>query len=214
VQSAARSMGVKYPVAIDNGYDTWNAYNNQYWPAEYLIDASGNIRHIVYGEGEYASTEKLIRQLLTAAHPKASLGKDTGVADTTPSGPQTAETYLGYESAANAEQHLVENELVNYEPPTSVDPDTFALQGHWKVGAQQATAGTGAKLHINYLAKAVYLVIGGEGQVTVTVDGRSHTVPVSGVPRLYTLNQTSKSERHLMTLSATPGIQVYDFTFG
>ena len=104
--------------------------------------------------------------------------------------------------------------LVNYQPPTSVDPDTFALQGQWKVGAQQATAGTGAKLAINYLARAVYLVIGGEGQVTVTVDGRSHTVPVSGVPRLYTLNQTSKSERHLMTLSATPGIQAYDFTFG
>jgi cytochrome c biogenesis protein CcdA/thiol-disulfide isomerase/thioredoxin len=214
VQSAARSMGVKYPVAIDNGYDTWNAYNNQYWPAEYLIDASGNIRHIVYGEGEYASTEKLIRQLLTAAHPKTSLGKDTGVADTTPSGPQTAETYLGYESAANAEQQLVENQLVNYQPPSRVDPDTFALQGHWKVGSQQATAGTGAKLQINYLAKAIYLVIGGEGAVTVTVDGRSHIVPVSGVPRLYTLNQTSKSGRHLMTLSATPGIQAYDFTFG
>ncbi len=205
---------MKYPVAIDNGYGTWNAYNNQYWPAEYLIDASGNIRHIDFGEGDYASTENLIRQLLTAAHPKASLGKATGVADTTPSGPQTAETYLGYESAANAEQQLAENELVNYQPPASVDPDTFALQGHWKVGAQQATAGTGAKLQINYLARAIYLVIGGEGAVTVTVDGRSHTLPVSGVPRLYTLNQTSKSERHLMTLSATPGIQAYDFTFG
>ena len=51
VQSAARSMGVNYPVAIDNGYDTWNAYNNQYWPAEYLIDASGNIRHVVLRRG-------------------------------------------------------------------------------------------------------------------------------------------------------------------
>ncbi len=214
VRSAARSMGVQYPVAIDNNYDTWNAYNNQYWPAEYLIDASGNIRHLVFGEGDYSSTEKLIRQLLTAAHPMTSLGKDTGVADTTPSGPQSPETYLGYESAQNAAQQLVENQLVKYQPPASVDPDTFALEGNWKDGAQQATAGTGAKLHINYLAKAIYLVIGGQGEVTVTVDGRSHTLRVSGVPRLYTLNQTAKSERHLLTLSATPGIQAYDFTFG
>jgi cytochrome c biogenesis protein CcdA/thiol-disulfide isomerase/thioredoxin len=214
VQSAARSLGVTYPIAIDNGYDTWNSYNNQYWPAEYLIDASGDIRHLVFGEGDYSSTENLIRQLLTDAHPTTALGKDTGVADTTPSGPQTPETYLGYESAQNAEQQLVENQLVKYQPPTSVDPDTFALDGNWKVGAQQATAGTGAKLQINYLAKAIYLVIGGQGTVTVTVDGKSHTLQVSGVPRLYTVNQTSKSERHLLTLSATPGIQAYDFTFG
>ena len=52
---------------------------------------------------------------------------------------------------------------MNYQPPASIDPDTFALQGNWKVGAQQATAGTGAKLQISYLAKVVYLVIGGEG---------------------------------------------------
>ncbi len=214
VSVAARSLGVKYPIAIDNSYDTWNAYDNQYWPAEYLIDASGNIRHIVFGEGDYSSTEKLIRQLLTAAHPATQLGKDTGIADTTPSGPQTPETYLGYEQSQNAAQQLVEDKPVNYQRPPIIEPDSFALEGNWKVGAQQATAGPSAKLEIDYLAKAIYLVIGGQGSVTVTVGGRSHTLQVSGVPRLYTLNQTAKSERHLLTLTATPGIQAYDFTFG
>jgi len=214
VKAAARSLGVKYPIAIDNDYDTWNAYSNQYWPAEYLIDANGNIRHIVFGEGDYSSTENLIRQLLTAAHPATHLGKDSGVADTTPTEPQTPESYVGYEQEQNAAQQLVQNQLVNYQLPASIEADTFALGGNWKDGAQQATAGNGAKIEISYQGKVIYLVLGGQGNVTVTVDGRSHTLPVSGVPRLYTLNQTSASERHLLTLSATPGIQAYDFTFG
>ncbi len=214
VTAAARSLGVKYPIAIDNGYDTWNAYNNQYWPAEYLIDATGTIRHIVFGEGDYSSTEKLIRQLLTEAHPATRLTKDTGVADMTPTEPQTAESYVGYEQSQNAAQSLVQDRNVNYQLPRAIEPDTFALGGHWKDGAQQATAGTGAELAINYQGKAIYLVLGGQGEVTVDVGGRTRTIKVSGVPRLYTLNQTSKSERHVLRLTASPGIQAYDFTFG
>jgi cytochrome c biogenesis protein CcdA/thiol-disulfide isomerase/thioredoxin len=214
VAAAAHSLGVKYPIAIDNGYDTWNAYNNQYWPAEYLIDSTGNIRHIVFGEGDYSSTEKLIRQLLTTAHPTTQLGKDTGVADTTPTEPQTPESYIGYEEAQNAAQSLAQNQTVNYQLPQVVQPDTFALGGLWKDGAQSATAGAGAKLAISYQGKVIYLVLGGQGDVTVTVGGQTRTLKVSGVPRLYTLNQTSKSERNVLTLTATPGIQAYDFTFG
>ena len=214
VVAAAHSLAVKYPIAIDNGYDTWNAYNNQYWPAEYLIDATGNVRHIVFGEGDYSSTEKLIRQLLTAAHPAMHLGKDTGIADATPTEPQSPESYVGYEQSQNAAQSLVQNQPVNYQLPSAIEPDTFALGGNWTDGAQQATAGTGARLAINYQGKAIYLVLGGQGDVTVNVGGQTRTITVAGVPRLYTLNQTSKSERHVLTLTASPGIQAYDFTFG
>jgi hypothetical protein len=70
-QSAA--LGVRYPVAIDNDYGTWNAYGNQYWPAEYLVDPSGVIRHVSFGEGEYAGTEELIRQLLVEHDPAPQL---------------------------------------------------------------------------------------------------------------------------------------------
>jgi cytochrome c biogenesis protein CcdA/thiol-disulfide isomerase/thioredoxin len=68
VRAQAAALGVRYPVAVDDGYATWNAYSNQYWPAEYLIDTQGDIRHIHFGEGDYTTTEQLIRQLLRAAH--------------------------------------------------------------------------------------------------------------------------------------------------
>ncbi len=73
VAQAARQLGVQYPVAQDNDYATWNAYENNYWPAEYLIDATGTIRHVDFGEGEYGQTESFIRQLLVAAHPGVHL---------------------------------------------------------------------------------------------------------------------------------------------
>jgi len=69
VRAQAAALGVRYPVAVDDSYATWNAYSNQYWPAEYLIDAQGDVRHVHFGEGGYAITEQLIRQLLRAAHP-------------------------------------------------------------------------------------------------------------------------------------------------
>jgi cytochrome c biogenesis protein CcdA/thiol-disulfide isomerase/thioredoxin len=72
VRAQAAALGVHYPVAVDNSYATWNAYSNQYWPAEYLVDAHGNIRHVHFGEGDYAGTEQLIRQLLSVAHPSVA----------------------------------------------------------------------------------------------------------------------------------------------
>jgi hypothetical protein len=79
VASANCSMGITYPVALDNGYATFDNYRNQYWPAEYLIDAQGNVRHISFGEGDYAQTERLLRTLLTQASPSVSLPPPTDV---------------------------------------------------------------------------------------------------------------------------------------
>ena len=73
VRAQAAALGVRYPVAIDDSYATWDAYDNEYWPADYLIDAQGTVRHVHFGEGDYAGTEQLIRQLLTAAHPGPAL---------------------------------------------------------------------------------------------------------------------------------------------
>ena len=73
VRAQAAALGMRYPVAIDDSYATWNAYHNQYWPAEYQIDAHGDVRHIHFGEGDYSGTEQLIRQLLHAASPGRSL---------------------------------------------------------------------------------------------------------------------------------------------
>src|SRR6266487_4118739 len=92
VRDAVKRFGIRYPVGIDNGYKTWDAYSNNYWPAEYLIDRNGHVRHHHFGEGEYGTTEQLIRGLLA----ERSLPKTTPVADTTPNESLTPESYLGY----------------------------------------------------------------------------------------------------------------------
>ena len=84
VAAGVRRLGLSFPVALDNSYDTWNAYDNQSWPAAYLIDATGQIRHVSIGEGDYSGEERLIRQLLIAAHPGLTLPRPTDLPDTTP----------------------------------------------------------------------------------------------------------------------------------
>ena len=100
VLAGARRLGLTFPVALDNSYDTWNAYDNQSWPAAYLIDATGKIRFVSIGEGDYTQEEQIIRQLLLAAHPGTALPKATNVPNTTPDNPnQSPETYLGADQA-------------------------------------------------------------------------------------------------------------------
>ena len=217
VASQARALGVKYPIAIDNDYATWTAYGNQYWPAEYLIDATGVIRHVTFGEGDYDGTESVIRQLLTAANPARPLTGATNVPDATPTDTQTPETYLGYEYAplhVTGAQPAQDQDHV-YTAPTTVEQDTFALSGTWNDGEQALTAGANAKLELRYEADVVYLVIGGTGTVTVQLNGTTtSTLQISGVPKLYTLEKGSSDLPAILTLLATPGVQAYDFTFG
>ena len=91
VRKATRELDVTWPVALDNKYATWNAYSNQYWPAEYFVDRSGHVRRAHFGEGEYDKSEQLIRILLGKGVPK----RTTDVADATPTGLLSPETYLG-----------------------------------------------------------------------------------------------------------------------
>jgi cytochrome c biogenesis protein CcdA/thiol-disulfide isomerase/thioredoxin len=217
VSAQARALGVKYPIAIDNDYSTWTAYGNQYWPAEYLIDATGVIRHVTFGEGDYDGTESVIRQLLATANPAQPLPSSTNVADTTPTATQTPETYLGYEyaplHAAGAQPAQDQDQVYTF--PSTLQPDTFALLGTWNDGQQALTAGANAKLELSYQADVVYLVMSGSGTVTVQLNGvATSTIAVTGVPKLYTLVKSTDDARAVLTLLATPGVQAYDFTFG
>jgi cytochrome c biogenesis protein CcdA/thiol-disulfide isomerase/thioredoxin len=217
IASQASALGVKYPIAVDNDYATWNAYGNQYWPAEYLIDATGVIRHVTFGEGDYDGTESVIRQLLATADPTGSLAAPTNVADTTPTEAQTPETYLGYEYAplhVTGAQPAQDQDQV-YKFPSTLATNAFALSGTWNDGMQALTAGASAKLELNYQADVVYLVMSGSGTVTVAVNGATtSTIAVTGVPKLYTLVKGNSDLPAILTLSATPGVQAYDFTFG
>jgi cytochrome c biogenesis protein CcdA/thiol-disulfide isomerase/thioredoxin len=216
ISAQAAALGVKYPIAIDNDYGTWNAYSNQYWPAEYLIDPSGTIRHVAFGEGGYATSEELIRQLLSGTKTGQNLPPATEISDTTPTEQQTAETYLGYQYAP---LHVsgttpAQDTAQAYQFPATLQPDTFALAGTWTDGSEEITAGADAKLELSYQAKVAYLVLGGSGTVTVQLNGKTtSTMPISGVPKLYTL-ATGAGARAVLTLSMTSGVQAYDFTFG
>jgi thiol-disulfide isomerase/thioredoxin len=217
VRAQAAALGVHYPVAIDDNYATWNAYSNEYWPADYLIDAHGDVRHVHFGEGDYAGTEQLIRQLLHAAQPGVSLPPPTNVPNKTPTGLLSPETYLGYDRL----QYLVPgNQVVRGAPavyrfPASLPLGGLGLSGVWTEHAQEATAGAKAELELGFHAQEVYLVLGGHGTLDVTVNGRpTQTIDVGSVPRLYTLYQGRSAANGRLLLHASPGVEAYDFTFG
>jgi thiol-disulfide isomerase/thioredoxin len=217
VRTESAAFGVRYPVAIDDSYDTWNAYDNEYWPADYLIDAQGLVRHVNFGEGDYATTEQLVRALLVDAHPGLRLPPPTNVPDLTPTGAMNPETYVGYDRL----QYLVpgntvaENVSAGYKFPTTLPLGGMGLSGTWTEHAQEATAGDGAQLELRFLAKDIYLVLGGRGTVDESINGRhTATITVRGVPRLYTLYRAGATGIGTLLLRFSPGVQAYDFTFG
>jgi cytochrome c biogenesis protein CcdA/thiol-disulfide isomerase/thioredoxin len=218
IRSAAGNLGVDYPIAVDNNYGTWDAYNNNSWPAEYLLDQTGEARAYSIGEGDYSTMESNIRSLLTA-NGATNLPPPTDVADKTPSGTtQTQETYLGYSELSP--QYFVgtaiaDNRATAYRAPSTIPDNSVAFNGQWTDRAQEATAGTNASLDLRFTANDVYLVMGGEGTVDVSYNGRHlATVAVSGIPKLYTLFSGSALQTGLLSLTFTPGVQAYDFTFG
>jgi cytochrome c biogenesis protein CcdA/thiol-disulfide isomerase/thioredoxin len=217
VSAQAQTLGVQYPIAIDNNYGTWNAYANQYWPADYLIDPTGAVRHITFGEGGYADTENLIRQLLTTRQPAPTLRAATEVADTTPTQDLTPETYLGYQYAPLHVSGTAPTPQAppSYRFPAALDPDTFALDGTWTADPEALTAGPAAQLELSCEADKVFLVLGGKGSVTVQVNGKpTSAVNVSGPPTLYPLVTGAGDQRMTIQLAMSPGVQAYDFTFG
>jgi len=214
VAAGARRLGLTFPIAIDNSYDTWNAYDNQSWPAAYLIDAAGQVRHISIGEGDYTGEELLIRQLLLAAHPGIALPRATDVPDTTPDDPsQTQETYLG---AARQQGYAGRGGYATgqFTLPATVPVNSFGLSGGWTIGQQSITAGTGARIALAFHASDVYLDVGGTGTLTVSSGGASKVIRVSGAPDIYTVAAQQPARDGSVTIDLSPGLRAYSFTFG
>ena len=212
VSSATKQLGVGWPVALDPKYETWNAYQNQYWPAEYLIDKRGYIRNEHFGEGEYGRTEGLIRQLLGEPGPARA-----ELADMTPTELTTPETYLGYgHQLSNYVGSKPEPDVAkDYKAPRNLGQNGWALSGHWRLGREHTAAVRDAKLALHFHAKDVYLVMGGRGRVGVSVDGHElQTIAVKGINRLYTVLSEPVLLDAKLRLTVTPGVSVYSFTFG
>ena len=214
VRAAVERLGVGYPVALDNGYGTWKAYSNNYWPADYLVDQAGRVRDVHFGEGDYAKTERNIRLLLEAGNagrlPQA--GPD---ADRSPGELRTPESYLGYLRIGNyMGSPLRTDRPATYRFPPSLTQDSYAYAGSWKVEGERIVAGVHARLRIHFQARTVHLVLTGRGIVTVKLNGKPQaTVRVNG-DRLYTLVTQKSASDGLLELSFTPGLGAYAFTFG
>jgi thiol-disulfide isomerase/thioredoxin len=229
VAQAIGQNGIRYPVVQDNNYATWNAYNNQFWPAEYLIDPQGRIRLADFGEGDYAAKKRAIRDLLAQAGANA-LGGPTDVRAEQPSdGNITPESYLGAARAERFANGQITTGVHHYGASTQPPgPDQLRYGGAWRITGSSATALTGARLELNFSARRVFLVMGspaGERGVRVLLDGRPIARRLAGgdvhrslarvsFQRLYRMVDLPRVERHVLTLEPAPGVSVYAFTFG
>jgi thiol-disulfide isomerase/thioredoxin len=230
VQQAIHSDGVRYPVVQDNRYGTWNAYQNQYWPAEYLIDAHGVVRHTQFGEGSYRADEAAVRQLLYDGGAR-NLPPPTSAHATLPSSQLgTPETYLdparsqGFAQPLRSGTHFyagVRNPPIN----------EFGLHGTWSVGSQSATpASSGDSISGGFQAKHVYLVMTSAGNrprtVRVLLGGQPIPARYAGADvraggyvnvlgqRLYSLISLPSAAQGAFTIQIPRGVSAYDFTFG
>ena len=215
VRRAVGEHDIRYPVAVDNGYRTWNAWANQYWPADYLIDRNGHVRDAHFGEGAYGETESKIRTLLGEAAPAAHAAPHGAISVS--GDVQTPETYLGT-FRAHYSQTVHPGASFNYTPEGTSYVNDVQLVGHWRVEDQKIVAGVGAHLLFKYVAPRIYVVaappLGASGAISATVDG-THRAPIR-VPHddLYQLAHLASPGPHALDLAVRPGTSLYSFTFG
>jgi len=199
VHNAIRQFSITYPVALDNEYKTWVNYQNHYWPAEYLIDARGHIRHTHFGEGGYDHMEEAIRALLKE-NGRLIEGDLSSVKGQAPGHSITPETYLGTRRMKR-----------------SLSPVSF--QGVWDRQAEFAKSGASAALELKFKASKVFLVVGPahEGdKIKVLMDDKPMNDIILDSQRLYdVIDLKGLVKEHILRLEfPDEGTSVYAFTFG
>lgn len=228
VQQAIKDFQLTYPVMQDNNFATWQAYNNRYWPAKYLIDKNGRIQYYHFGEGNYDETEQMIQKLLTEAgatvEDRAIVNPEYQLYAKTP------ELYLGYDRL----QYLASPERVQpdqsatYSLPSVLPAHYFAYEGEWTVMPEYAAPSSGATLYLDFNAKEVFLVArpkeaSESGQMRVFLDDKVQAagedvgagIVTVDQDRLYKLIKLDKPGRHQLRLEFVDGaVEIYAFTFG
>jgi cytochrome c biogenesis protein CcdA/thiol-disulfide isomerase/thioredoxin len=239
VRKAVRDLGIDYPVAVDNRYAIWRAFDNHYWPAHYFIDAKGRIRHHHFGEGDYAGSERIIQQLLAETHPGMTFGRTVvdggrGVEAAASGEARSPETYIGYarsERSVSRPAPLHDGQAVYDAHPTKLNE--WGLAGSWTVGAERATSGSaGGRIVYRFHARDLHLVLGpgADGRPVrfrVTIDGKApgpdHGADVDtagkGIvdsQRLYQLVRLGGPvvDHDFAIEFKDPGAEAYSFTFG
>lgn len=210
VQKALTMFKITYPVAQDNNFLTWNAFNNRYWPAKYLVDKDGHLRFKHFGEGSYSETEKAIQSLISESGKSVSRSF-LDMPDQTPQTDLTPETYLGKARS---------NKLsANHK-----------FSGRWNIENEYGESSIGSSLQLDFYADKVFLVItpkNSSDEVTVFLDDEVLDNAYAGndvlngkiifdIPRLYELiDLKGNPGSHKLRLDfGTEGTRVFAFTFG
>jgi thiol-disulfide isomerase/thioredoxin len=241
VRRAVKDMRVDYPVALDSDYAIWRAFNNEYWPALYFVDAQGHIRHHQFGEGEYGQSEKIIQQLLSEAG-AAGVGRD--LVSVNPQGAEVAadwgnlkspENYVGYERTENFAPRgdAVLGKAHAYAVPARLKLNEWALSGDWTMEKPFTVLNKpNGRIAYRFHARDLHLVMGPATQgasvrFRVLIDGQpplaAHGVDVdeqgNGTvtgQRLYQLirQKNAIADRQFEIEFLDPGVQAFAFTFG
>jgi thiol-disulfide isomerase/thioredoxin len=241
VQRALKEMRMDFPIAMDNNYGVWRAFDNEYWPALYFIDAKGHIRHHQFGEGDYQGSEKVIQQLLTEA---GARDVPTDLTAVNPSGAELAadlntlgsgETYTGYGHAQNFSSPggIVFDKPHNYTTPKHLQLNQWALDGDWTMREEAATLNkAGGRVTHHFHARDVNFILGpikpGDAvRFRVLIDGHApgaaHGIDVdaqgNGKVNEQGMYQLIRQPGPIIDRDVTiefldPGVQAFDFTFG
>lgn len=227
VADAIDRAGIEYPVVQDNEYGTWNAYGNQYWPAEYFIDARGRIRFTHFGEGDYEEKEKVIRDLLAEAGRSPGRGMSGAKGERIAAGVTTPESYLGAARADRFVNGMILPGVHDFGDPPALVPDSLAYGGKWRITADMAVS-EGGEIDLDFNSRKVFLVLSSPGRprkVAVELDGKPIPAELAGSDvesgevevsnqRLYRLVALPEVGRHRLKLDFDPGVEGYAFTFG
>jgi thiol-disulfide isomerase/thioredoxin len=241
VVEVMKDRGIDYPVAIDNDYAVWRAFNNRYWPALYFADAQGSVRHHHFGEGQYEQSERVIQQLLAEGGAGAV---DDDLVSVSGSGTEAAadwsalqspETYVGYERTENfaSPGGASLDERRTYAVPARLRLNQWALSGDWTIGQGAALLNeAGGRIVHRFHARDLHLVMGPAARgdsvrFRVLIDGQppgaSHGIDVdeqghgtASDQRLYQLvRQPGAVGEHTFDIAfLDPGVEAYVFTFG
>ncbi|MDM0073943.1 cytochrome c biogenesis protein DipZ [Variovorax sp. J2P1-59] len=241
VHRAVKDLGIEFPVAVDSDFAVWRAFDNQYWPAFYFVDAQGRIRHHQFGEGQYDKSERVIQQLLAEAGqakvpPGLVLPTAAGVQAAPDASPSLSqETYLGHERTHNfaSPEGIASDRAHTYRRPASLRTDQWALAGDWTVERERAVLNhADGRIVYRFHARDVHLVLGpaADGKPVrfrVLVDGKpplsdhGSDVDAQGhgtidAQRLYQLiRQKTSTNDHVFEIEfLDAGAQAYVFTFG
>jgi len=225
VQAAVKKDGIAYPVALDNNYSTWDAYNNDSWPADYLIDRDGNIRYVSLGEGDYDKTEKAIQLLLGVNSPLQTPGGTVPITQD-----QTPETYFGTNRAQNyTGTPTLNNGTSDFRQAATLSQNKWTLGGSWQITSEAITSNSNAStLTFRVNAKDVYMVAAAGSTapsqaVAVSLPGNaaeqygsdvSNGQAVVDSSRLYHIVSLKQASSTTVTLTVPKGVSLYTFTFG